>query len=89
MAITSFRVSVVDTPTLLVRGGSRVSYLTAKNAHASAACCLGGSLVTFAGGFSLGNGDVSNITVAPGEEVYAVADTGITVPVHVIHQASR
>jgi hypothetical protein len=42
--------------------------------------------VTYATGFLLTAGDVNNITVAPGTELFGIADTAGTVVVHVIHQ---
>jgi hypothetical protein len=87
MAVTAFRVSVIDSPTLLVRGDRDGNNVVIKNADAAAAFSLGGVLVTYAGGFAMLAGDVDQITLAPGEELYAVASTGITVVAHVIQKA--
>ncbi len=87
MAVTAFRVSVIDSPTLIARGDRDGNNLVVKNADAAAAYSLGGALVTYAGGFAMLAGDVDQITLAPGEELYGIADTSVTVVAHVIKKA--
>ena len=87
MAVESYRVSVTASPTLIARGGRKGDTLIIKNAHATAACSLGGALVTYAGGFSMLAGDVDQVPLSPGEELYGVADAGVTVICHVIQKA--
>ena len=87
MSVTAFRVSVIDSPTLIVRGERDGNTIIIKNADTSAAFSLGGALVTYAGGFAMLAGDVDQITLAPGEELYGIASTGITVVAHVIQKA--
>ena len=87
MAVEAYRVSVTDVPTLILRGGSKVSYASIKNGDGANPVAFGGISVTYAGGFLMAAGDVNNITVTPGTELYGRADTGVTIVVHVIHQS--
>lgn len=87
MAVSSYRVSVIDSPTLIVRGERNGNNIIVKNADTTNAFSLGGVGVTYAGGFAMLAGDVDQITLAAGEELYAVASTGVTVVAHVIQKA--
>lgn len=87
MAVTAFRISVIDSPTLIVRGERNGNNIIVKNSDAAAAFSLGGHLVTYATGFAMLAGDVDQITLAPGEELYGIADTGVTIVAHVIQKA--
>lgn len=87
MAVVSYRVSVTDVPTLLLRGGAKVSYAAIRNGDAANSIAFGAVDVTYAGGYLLEAKDVNNITVTPGTELYGRASTGVTVVAHIIHQS--
>ena len=87
MAVTSYRVSVTDSPTLLVRGERDGNNIIIKNADSTNTIDLGGVCVAYGSGFAMLPGDVDQITLAAGEELYAVASTGVTIVAHVIQKA--
>jgi len=87
MAVESYRVSVIGSPTLLVRGGPNGNNIIVKNADTANTFDLGGVRVAYGSGFAMLAGDVDQITLAAGEELYAVASTGVTIVAHVIQKA--
>ncbi len=87
MAVSSYRVSVVDSPTLIARGARDGNNLVVKNADTTNTIDLGGVSVAYGSGFAMLAGDVDQITLAAGEELYAVATTATTVVAHVIQKA--
>ena len=87
MAVTSYRVSVIDVPSLIARGERDGNNIVVKNADSSNAFDLGGVRVASGSGFSMLAGDVDQITLAAGEELYAVSGAGVTIVAHVIQKA--
>ena len=86
MAITGSRVSVTQAATLVARGSNSGSGILVKNGDSTNTISIGGSTVTYAAGFLMAAGDVAPMDLGPAEELYGIADTGVTVVVHLLQK---
>ena len=79
-AVTSARIAVTTSPTLISQSGSEIGHALLKNTGA-ASVFLGGADVTTTTGYEFAVGETLSITLGSNEALYGIVATG-TVLVH-------